>query len=266
MSGTFQYILTEEFADQSVIWLNRPEKGNAFNLEMIRELTRKIKSIENKPEVRFVLLKAKGKHFCLGADLEWMSRAVTLTEKENMNETIELASLIEAIYRSSKIFIAFVHGACYGGGIGLAAACDFVWTITDVRFAFGEVKLGLVPAIIAPVVFQRMGTVKSLHYMLNGEPFIAEVALKLGLIDNLTTPEKSEDDLNNHLESLRNGSRIAQQQIKKLIRTIVPDLYSPEIKVFTAILLANSRISEEGVEGIRAFLEKRIPSWRKYDP
>ena len=265
MNESFKYIVTEQSADLSVIWLNRPEKGNAFNLEMIRELTHKIKSLEEEPDIRFALLKAKGKHFCLGADLKWMGRAVTLTDRENQDECLTLASLLETIYCSSKIMIAYIQGACYGGGVGLAAACDFTFALPDVRFAFGEVKLGLVPATIAPVAVQRMGAVKAMQLMLAGVPFSADEAMKLGLIDHLLTRDKAEVGLNDFLKSLRMGNRNAQQHIKELIRKIQPDIYSKNIKEFTARLLAESRVSEEGVEGIMAFLEKRTPNWREND-
>jgi len=230
---------------------------------MIRKLTASLKEIEQKEAIHFVLIKSRARHFCLGADLGWMSLAVNLSDEENLNECMELAELFEIIYASSKIYIAQVDGACYGGGIGLAAACDFVFATENAEFLFSEVILGLVPAIIIPYIIYRTGTQKAKNSILTGEKISSCMALEFGLIDFLTDQTNIDNQIEMLIKKLRRGGINAQQISKKLIRDLEMQYYTKELKQRTSDITARARISPEGSEGIRAFLERREPKWRR---
>jgi methylglutaconyl-CoA hydratase len=258
-----QEILVTPAGDTCIVCLNRPDKGNALTLEMIRLLLAILKEIEREEVYRFVVLKAVGINFCTGADLNWMSAAINLSENENLNECIELAALFATIYTSDKIYIAQVNGPCYGGGVGLTAACDFVFATREALFSFSEVKLGLVPAIITPYIIYRTGAQKTKISMLTGESVTAEMALRSGLIDFLSTAENIEHHVSDAMSMLRLGGRNAQHILKKLVNEFESIIDSGELKLKTAEITAKVRVGNEASEGIRAFLEKRAPNWRK---
>lgn len=258
-----KYIHKTVSANTAFLWLNRPQVGNALNLEMIREITNHVKEIELDKQIRFVIFKAKGQSFCTGADLVWMASSTKLSAEENFNESMELAELFEAIFFSSKIYFAVVKGACYGGGIGLASACDFVLAHESAIFSFSEVKLGLIPATIAPFIVNRIGFIRAKTFMLTGNKISADDALKLRLVDEVFKTDNEETILTNYLGILREGGPVAQQGIKKLINSWSLSDYREGPKKQTAEIIARARISDEGKEGIKAFLEKRKPDWNK---
>jgi methylglutaconyl-CoA hydratase len=256
-------IETEISGDTATIWLNRPSKGNAMNMDLIREFTDQLRDWENRKSLRFILIRGRGKHFCAGADLNWMSASAGLTKEENLRESQELAALFESVYHSGKICIAVVEGACYGGGIGLASVCDFVFAGSGAIFSFGEIRLGLVPATIAPFVAGRTGTSRAKRLMLTGRVINAEEAMEAGLVDQLIPDKEAENEIAALLKVLRAGSPKAQEKIKSLLNSLTNEAYSDEIRDRTSQMIAESRISDEGREGIRAFLEKRTPNWNR---
>jgi methylglutaconyl-CoA hydratase len=249
--------------DTAVLELNRPDRGNAFNIGMIREFTARMKEVEKDPGVRFIVIRAQGKHFCLGADLQWMAEASSLTETENMQESLELAGLFETIFFSEKICIAIVSGNCYGGGIGIAAACDRVIAEKNAGFAFGEAKLGLVPSVIAPFVLTRLSYSRARKLMLTGEVLTAVQASHAELVDDVYEEGSQDLLVSDFCDRIRAGSIIAQKEVKKLLNGLTMPGYRKELKEYTAAIIARSRISQEGREGIRAFLDKRKPAWRE---
>ena len=263
MNKKYDFIITEFTEDTVIISLNRPNQGNAFHIEMIRELSEILDFIEQQEDIRFIVFKSVGKYFCLGADLNWMKGAAKLISTENYNECFELVSLFERLACSEKILIAQVQGHCFGGGIGITSACDYVIASDKAKFAFGEVKLGLVPATIMPLVIRKLGVSKAQQLMLTGKEIYPGEALACGLIDIISPADSVEKDVEDLLTVLRSVNKNAQKQIKKLARKIFSDLYSDEIKKYTAKLLADCRVSEEGSEGIQAFLEKRTPNWQE---
>jgi len=255
------YIETETRDDTGTLWLNRPEKGNALQPELIREFIAVLKEWEKDAELRYIIIRGRGKHFCAGADLNWMAAAGELSDEENKQESLELAEFFESVYFSGKICIARVHGACYGGGIGLASVCDFTIADDSARFSFGEIRLGLIPATIAPFVAGRIGTTKAKQYMLTGTVLKADEAKSTGLIDELADAAGADKFVNALLANLRQGSPSAQQKIKTLLNSLNNKAYSETLRNETAEIIARARISAEGKEGIRAFLEKRQPKW-----
>lgn len=259
----FQHIKTEVRGDIVYISLNCPEKGNAINMDATRELIRAFNNYETEKSIRFVVLKGEGKNFCTGADLNWMAKSVDLDYEENFNESYILADLFYIIYKSKKIVISAVQGACIGGGVGLAAVSDFVLVSAEAWFAFSEVKLGLVPATISPYIVYRMGLHHAKRLMLTGEKISAEAALRYNLADELCPSGKLNELLNDLLQRLHEGGKSAQQTIKNLVREIIPLSLIDQIKRKTSGIIAESRVSEEGQEGIKAFLEKRNPNWKQ---
>jgi methylglutaconyl-CoA hydratase len=255
-------ILISTLSDTATVLLNRPEKGNALTFDMIGKLTEKLQEIEKQDEIRFVFFRANGRHFCTGADLEWMADAVNLTGNDNLNECIRLAELYETIYSSNKIYVAKVDGTCIGGGVGLVAACDFIYATENAFFLFSEVKLGLVPAIIAPYIIFRTGTSKAKYFMLTGKRISAGSAIQIGLVDFLVDSANIDGSIEKLIEMLRYGEKNAQKMIKTYIHEFEAGFEISEQKIKTATITARFRVSKEGVEGIQAFLEKRQPGWR----
>jgi methylglutaconyl-CoA hydratase len=248
--------------DTATIMLNRPQNGNALNLEMVEKFIDATVKIENNKDIRFVVIGAAGRYFCTGADLHWMDNAVNLKANENLDECIKLATFYQAIFNSGKVYIVRIDGPCFGGGVGLAAVCDFVFASERAGFSFSETRLGLLPAIIAPYIINRIGKIKAKMYMLTGDTISPELALHMGLIDFLVRSDSLENEILQLTDKLRLGSPGSQKQIKSLFNAL-KEIYNYEhIKIKTASLTANSRVSGEGREGIKAFLEKRKPSWR----
>jgi methylglutaconyl-CoA hydratase len=256
-------IVKELKNDTLFLGLNRPEKGNSFNLELIRSLRHSLNEAELMNGLRFIVISGQGKHFCLGADLNWMIQSTQLTESENEAESTELAALYKELANASKITIALVNGSSFGGGIGLLAACDFVFAANKALFSFSEVKLGMVPATIAPYVLRRSGELRSLQLMLSGERFDSEKAKEIGLVDTVVNDDMLDQTLEAKLKELRQGGPLAQQHIKKLIAKLSPGFISEEVQNDTARILAIIRRSEEAQEGMHSFIEKRDPQWRK---
>ncbi len=263
MNTNYQHIQVDTEGAVARLRINRPGKRNALDLATIRELTACSKELSDHRTIRFVVLSGTGDHFCAGADLQWMAAAADLDYDQNLGESMELARLFATIFRSPKIFIATVKGACYGGGIGLAAACDLVIASDSAEFAFSEVRLGLVPATISPYVVYRMGVQKSKRLMLTGERKKAGQLEGTGLIDFLTCDEEIGEDTEKLIKTLLKGGNLAQQEIKRLLNSYsLEDLESSDSLIrHTASLIARSRVSDEGREGIKAFLEKRDPDW-----
>jgi methylglutaconyl-CoA hydratase len=260
MNQSFQTI-TFSFHDQ-VAWitLNRPEIHNAFNEIMVSELLFLYRQLEHNTDCRVVVLMGAGKSFCAGADLKWMSGVVDYSFEQNLTESMQLAELFHTIYSLSKPTIDVANGAAIGGGAGLVAVNDFVYISTQAKFGFSEVKLGLVPACISPYVIRKVGENKSRALFLTGERIDAEQALAIGLANNISAPEQISADVAALIDVLKNNGPRALNICKQLLEQ-VPQLSLEDAKRFTAEVIANLRISEEGQEGMKAFFEKRKPEW-----
>ncbi|MBS1716439.1 MAG: enoyl-CoA hydratase/isomerase family protein [Armatimonadetes bacterium] len=231
------------------VTLDRPEVRNAFNDELIGELTRVFRGI---PEgVRAVVLRGNGPTFCAGGDLEWMRRASSYTKEENVADALKLAHLFQSIAEAPTAVIAMVQGAAFGGGCGVVAASDVAIAIEGTKFSFSEVKLGLIPGTISPFVMDKIGRGHSRSLFATGEVFLTDKALRIGLVHDVGSAEEVEEILANKLAALKMAGPRAIGQAKRL--TLDKNLTLEDC----AQRLAEARASEEGKEGVAAFLEKR---------
>lgn len=249
--------------DLGIIWLNRPEIHNAFNEVMISELLELFEEAGRIDKVRIVLLRGRGKSFCAGADLNWMRGVAGYSYEQNYQESLNLSKCFYAIYTCPKPTIAVVHGAAIGGANGLLAACDFAYADNETKFSLSEVKIGIVPACISPYVTKRVGEYGSRELMLTGKRFKGPEAEKHRLVNK----SLSADELEAHIESvvalLRTSGPKAMTHCKNLIYDISNKLTLKEAIDYTARMIAEIRASDEGQEGMAAFLNKRKPNWVK---
>lgn len=242
--------------------LNRPERHNAFDDEVIAELTWSLTRLAEDPGVRLIVLAGEGRSFCAGADMAWMKRAAGYTHEENLADAKALAELMRAIHNVPKPTIARVQGDAYGGGVGLVAACDIAVAAEGARFALSEVRLGLIPAVISPYLLKAIGARAARRYMLTGERFDAREAGRLGLVHAVAPAAELDSTVQNLVNGLLEGGPGAQADVKRLIWEVAGRKIDSELVKDTARRIADTRASPEGREGIAAFLEKRQPVWR----
>lgn len=251
----------------SALWLtlNRPEIHNAFGDRLIADLTEALKAAETDDAVRAIVLTGAGETFSAGADMNWMRGMAQASEAENRDDALRLAALLRTLNFHSRPTIARVNGAAFGGGLGLIACCDIVISVEDAMFAFTEVRLGLVPAVISPYVIRRLGERHARRFFLTAERFDANRAMRLGLVRELATRETLDDMVEQQLRWLSQGGPRAVSEAKALVLKVAGvDLAEQEkLDLHTAELIARLRVSEEGQEGLSAFLEKRKPGWQE---
>lgn len=254
-----------ELIDQiGTLWLNRPDKHNAMNAEMISDIIECVESVNNMTDVRVLLLKGRGKSFCAGADLNYMKGIAEFGFKENYEDSLKLAKCFNAIYNCEKPTMAVVQGAAIGGANGLLAACDFVYCTEDAKFAFSEVKLGIAPATISPYVIKRIGEFRAKDLMLSGRRFTGIEAAQYQLANSAHPVEEIEEVTQKMIKLLLTSGPRAMAACKKLICNICNKYDFEESINYSANLIAELRASEEGQEGMASFLDKRKPNWVKY--
>lgn len=243
--------------------LNRPDVHNAFDDELIRELTDALTTLDRDTAIRAVVLTGNGASFSAGADLNWMRRMASLSESENRADSEKLAKLMRTLNDLSKPTIARVHGAAYGGGVGLVACCDIVVACDAAKFGLTEVKLGLVPAVISPYVIAAIGTREARRLFLTAEVFDAVEARRIGLVHHCVPAAELDSRVDAVLALLRNGGPAAQTAAKTLLARLAASsgLSPAAIDADNAALIARLRVSAEGQEGIGAFLSKRKAQW-----
>jgi methylglutaconyl-CoA hydratase len=250
-----------------LVTLNRPERHNAFDDALIQELTESLRSMEAEESVRLVVLSGSGKSFSAGADLGWMKRMAGFSKDENQRDAMGLAALMRTLAHLRKPTIARVHGAAYGGGVGLVACCDVAVASQNATFALSEARLGLVPAVISPYVIAAIGERAARRFFITGERFDAAEAWRLGLVHEVTS---TEDDLDEKIGAIADAmlecGPVAQREAKELIRAVAGKPIHSELLQDTAERIARIRSSPEGREGISAFIEKRRASWRPPEP
>lgn len=243
------------------ITMNRPEVHNAFDDQMIQQLIQAIEQFNQDSRVRIICLQSNGKHFSAGADLNWMQKMVDLDFQENLTDAQELARLMDTLYHCPKPTVAKIQGAAYGGALGLICCCDIAFASDNATFCFSEVKIGLIPAVIAPYALKAIGTRQAKRYFLSAETFTANTALHIGLIHHLVEPMELEDEVEKLLLQLEGNSPKAMVAAKTLIETLDHNSIDTTTKNTIAQAIAKIRVSEQGQEGLKAFLEKRKPEW-----
>lgn len=258
----YQTIEFEHKDNLGFVWLNRPEIHNALNEVMIAELTECFEAVNEMKEIRVVILRGRGKSFCAGADLNYMKGVAEYGYNENFKDGKKLALLFETVYHCRKPTLAVVHGAAFGGANGLLAACDIVVAEENTTFAFSEVKIGISPATIGPFVLKRTGEFKGKELMLTGRRFKGFEAEKAGLVNRIANIDVLEEVVVEYIREFMSAAPKAVMATKKMIDNVMNE-DGIETSDYTADLIARLRASEEGQEGMAAFLEKRKPSWVK---
>jgi len=245
----------------ATVTLNRPEIHNAFDEALIAKLTETFVALDDDGDVRIVVLAGAGRSFCAGADLNWMKRMAAFGQDENLRDATALAAMLRALYALSKPTIARVHGAAYGGGVGLIAACDIAVAVPEATFALTEAKLGLIPATIGPYVIEAIGARQARRYFLTAERFGAAEALRIGLVHEVAASPQLDTRIGDLVGALRVAGPSAQLECKALIRGVAHRPIDADVISGTAGHIAAVRASPEGKEGVAAFLGKRRPAW-----
>jgi methylglutaconyl-CoA hydratase len=244
------------------VTLNRPEVRNAFNEELIAELTTWAESITSNGPARMAVLSGAGKVFCAGADLAWMSKMVHYTHEENVRDARAMARMFEALDRLPIPLIGRIHGAALGGGVGLAAVCDIVVAAEDAAFAFTEVKLGILPAVISPYAIAKIGVSAARELFLTGARFSAERAQAIGLVHAIGDEADLDRMVAKYVNDLSTSAPQAVAAAKQLIADVSEATRSSATEQ-TINAIAERRVSPEGQDGMGAFLGKRPPAWVK---
>ncbi|HQR69680.1 MAG TPA: enoyl-CoA hydratase/isomerase family protein [Burkholderiaceae bacterium] len=245
----------------AVVWMARETVRNAFNEASIAELTDAFRTLGADPDVRAVVLAGRGPAFCAGADLAWMKRMASFTHDENRADAMKLATMLRTIHECPKPVIARVHGDAYAGGVGLVAVCDIAVASVEASFCLSETRLGLIPATIGPYVMRAIGTNAARRYFLTAEKFAASEAFRIGLVHELTDPAEIDARINDLLGTLMQTSAHAVAESKRLVRELAGRPIDDALVADTAERIASIRTSDDGREGVRAFLEKRKARW-----
>lgn len=257
----FQTLEIERQNSVATIWMNRPDRHNAFDETLIAELTAACQALDTDASVRVVVLAGRGKSFSAGADLNWMQRAAGYTIEQNLDDARKLATMLRTLAELRKPTIARIHGAALGGGMGLAAACDICVASTAATFATSEVRFGLIPATIGPYVLRAIGARQASRYFLTAERIDARRAWELGLVHELVEPEALDARVQEVVSALLAGGPHAQAAAKDLIRAVADRAVDDALVEDTARRIVQIRATLEAKEGLSAFLEKRPPNW-----
>ena len=241
--------------------LSRPEVRNAFNDDVIAELTKAFQDAGQAAGVRCVVLAAEGPAFCAGADLNWMRRMADYTRDENLADAGQLAAMLRTIYACPKPTIARVQGDVFAGGVGLVAACDMAVSVDTATYCLSEVKLGLIPATISPYVIRAMGARASHRYFLTAERFSAAEAHRIGLVHEVVTADALDAKVAELTQALVSASPNAVRACKRLVQDVAERAIDDTLVAHTVAGIADIRASAEGKEGVQSFLQKRKPSW-----
>ena len=245
----------------ALLSLARPEVHNAFDETLIAELTAALRALDADAAVRAVVLLGHGRSFCAGADLNWMKKMAGYGHAENLADAQALAAMLKTLNTLSKPTIARVHGAAYGGGVGLVACCDIAIAAQDATFALSEAKLGLIPATISPYVIEAIGARMARRYFLSAERFDAAEAYRIGLVHDIVLQGDLDSRINEVLGALVVAGPRAQAESKALIRAVASRPVDDSVIADTAARIARVRSTPEAKEGVAAFLGKRRAAW-----
>jgi methylglutaconyl-CoA hydratase len=244
------------------VFLNRPEVRNAFNDGVVAELAAAFKTLGADAALRAIVLGGHGKAFCAGADLSWMRSMADYTWEQNRADADALAAMLWAGYTCALPIVGRVHGDCYAGGLGLAAICDVLVAAEGVHFCLSEARLGLLPATIGPYVVKALGEQASRRYFVTAERFGAAEAHRLGFVHELVAPEGLDAKVDEIVATLVANGPAAVKACKRLVQDVAGHELTPALRAETARRIADIRASDEGREGVQAFLNKREPAWR----
>ena len=241
--------------------LNRPELHNAFDAGLVAGLTSALERAGADPAVRVVVLEGAGASFSAGADLNWMRGMAAASEAENREDALRLARLMRTLDELPKPTIAKVHGAAFGGGVGLVACCDIAIGATEAKFGLTESRLGLLPAVISPYVIAAIGARQARRWFASAELFDASEAQRIGLLHDVVNPTALDTAVQRQVELLLKAGPIASASAKTLVRRVASGGNGEQLDADNAELIARLRVSPEGQEGLSAFLDKRKPAW-----
>ena len=244
----------------TTIYLNRPDVHNAMNEKLMKELTSCFKELIKDDNTRIIILTGNGRSFCAGADLHWMKSMTKYSKEENIRDGNLLLDLYETIYNCPKPVIGRINGSVFGGGIGLLAVCDIVIAGSDCKFSFSEVKLGIIPAVISTYVVRRIGLSNMKRLFITGEKFDSNYAKEIGLVDFVVSEQDLNDIVGQYIELLYFSGPKAIMEVKNLIN-FYEKIDLEKYKEFVVKKISELRISDEGQEGMNAFLEKRKAKW-----
>ena len=245
----------------ATVILSRPDVRNAFNDEVIAELSQAFIQLGDDPQVRAIVLMAEGPAFCAGADLNWMRRMADYSREENEQDAEKLAFMLRTIYECPKPTIARVQGDVYAGGMGLVACCDMAVSVDTANYCLSEVKLGLIPATIGPYVIRAMGPRASHRYFLTAERFSAQQAQRIGFVHEVVPADQLDATVSTWVQALLAASPNAIKECKKLVQYVADRDITRLLIDHTVKAIADIRASDEGKEGVQSFLNKRKPAW-----
>ena len=248
--------LSIEKKDEIVtITLNRPETCNALNAELMTELKQNLQTISRDTSIQLVIIQANGKHFCAGADIQWLQQMAQADTEENMKL---LSQLLYTLYHLPQVTIAQVQGSAYGGGVGLIACCDFAIASTNAEFCFSEVKLGLIPAVISPYIIKAIGERTAKHYFITAEKFSAEQALAMGLLNGIVAQNALTDAVHKQLkQTIIDNSPKAVSEAKRLCQHVGSQKMGDKLNTALIDWIAATCRSEEAQQRLKAFLDKK---------
>lgn len=241
--------------------LNRPALHNAFDAILIAALTGALEAVARDDSVRVVVLEGEGASFSAGADLNWMRGMAAATEEANREDALTLARLMRTLDELPKPTIARVHGAAFGGGVGLVACCDIAIGTPEAKFGLTESKLGLLPAVVSPYVIEAIGARQARRWFATAEIFDAAEAARIGLLHEVVEAAALDGAVRRQVDFLLKAGPVAAASAKKLVRRVAAETGRDRLDADNAALIAQLRVSPEGQEGLGAFLEKRKPAW-----
>jgi methylglutaconyl-CoA hydratase len=246
---------------RATVTLTRPDVRNAFNDDVIAELTTAFQTLGARADVRAIVLAAEGPAFCAGADLNWMRRMAGYSREENLADARRLAAMLRTIHDCPKPTVARVQGDAYAGGVGLVAVCDIALAVETAGFCLSEVKLGLIPATIGPYVVRAMGVRAAQRYFLTAERFDAAEARRIGLVHEVVPPDALDARVDALVRSLCSAGPSAVAAAKRLVHDVAEAPLDDALVARTVEAIADIRASAEGREGVQSFLQKRKPQW-----
>ena len=258
---TYPSLEIERTGVLATIWMNRPQVFNAFDETLIADLTHACSALDADPGVRVLVLGGRGRHFSAGADLNWMKRASTCSQEENLQDARRFADMLRQLSEMSKPTIARVQGMALGGGTGLAAACDMAVASSDAVFSTSEVRFGIIPAVISPYVIRAIGARQALRYFQSSESISADRALAIGLVNEVRSPDQLDAGIAELVQALVVGGPLAQVAAKELVKSVTGRPLDATVFEETAQRISRQRTTAEARDGISAFLEKRKPAW-----